>query len=196
MPKWDQIVAHSSINKLGFLESRNIMIGVIFIVILVIGYFLILNSKVKNKGTLLLEKVVTALLSTLLFSLIFACFEHTPIEEQEVNIGYFSFGELFGVYLMYSLPVFLLCGGLYSFFADIFLKNIRCRNSLLKYIAGLLVYLVGGLLIVGVFYLILLIIYEDFSELFILDLLKVSALPSLLFYHISLLYKGILKFFR
>lgn len=172
------------------------MIGIIFIATLVIGYFLILNSKVKNKGTLLLEKIVTALLSALLFSLIFAYLGHTPIEEQEINIGYFSFGGLFGVYFMYSLPVFLLCGGLYSFFADIYLNNIYFRNPLLKYIAGLLVYLVGGLLIVGVFYLILLIINENFNELFILGLFKVSALPSLLFYHISLLYKGALKFVR
>ena len=59
-------------SEAGFLESRNIMVGIIFIAFLVIGYFLILNSKVQNKGALLLEKVITALLSALLFSLILA----------------------------------------------------------------------------------------------------------------------------
>lgn len=163
------------------------MVGIIFIAFLVIGYFLILNSKVQNKGALLLEKVITALLSALLFSLIFAYLGHTP-----VNVGYFSFG----VYFMYSLPVFLLCGGLYSFFADIYLNNIHFRNSFLKYIVGLLAYLVGGLLIVGVFNLILLISNGNFNGQAILNLLKFSALPALLFYHISLLYKSILKFSR
>jgi|SRR5699024_4672120 len=172
------------------------MIGIIFIATLVMGYFLILNSKIKNKGTLLLEKIVTGLLSASLFSLILAYLGHIPIEKQDVNVGYSSFGGLFGVYFMYSLPVFLLYGGLYSVFTDIYLNNIYFRNPLLKYIAGLLAYLVGGLLIVGVFYLILLIINENINKLFILDLFKVSALPSLLFYHISLLYKGALKFVR
>ncbi len=169
------------------------MVGIIFIAFLVIGYFLILNSKVQNKGALLLEKVITALLSALLFSLIFAYLGHTPVEEQEVDVGYFSFGALFGVYFMYSLPVFLLCGGLYSFFADLYLDNIPFRNSFLKYIVGLLAYLVGGLLIVGLFTLILLISNGNFNGQSILNYFILSALPALLFYHISLLYRGLLK---
>lgn len=169
------------------------MIWVIFIAISVIGYFLILNSKVKDKGTFLLEKAITALLCALLYALLFACFGYTPAEEKEADVGYFSFGGLFVVFFMYSIPVFLICGGLFSFFADIHLNNMHFRNTFLKYITGLLVYIVGGLLIVGVFYVILLIINGNFNELFVLELFKVSAFPSLLFYHISLLYKQISK---
>lgn len=169
------------------------MIGVIFITISIIGYFLILNSKVKNKGAILLGKFITALLSALLLSLLFAYMGYTPIEEQEVNIDYFSFRGLFGIYFMYSLPVFLICGGLYSFFADMYLKKLQFHNILIKYTIGLLVYLIGGLLIVGLFIGILLILYGSINGLLISDILKVSALPSLLFYHIYLFYKKTLK---
>lgn len=165
------------------------MIGIIFIVVSVIGYFLILNKKVKNKGALLLEKATTAFLSALLYSLFIAYFGYTPAEEQEANVESFTFGSLFEVSFMYSLPVFLICGGLYSFYVDIYLNNIYFRNTILKYITGLSVYLVGGILIVGVFYAIILLINGSFNELFGLGLFKVSTLPSLLFYHISLLSK-------
>lgn len=172
------------------------MIGVIFIAISIIGYFLILNSQVKNKGAIRLEKAITALLSALLFSLLLAYLQYTPVEEQEVNVGYFSFGSLFVVYFMYSLPVFLICGGLYSFFADIYLNNVHYCSILLKYIIGFLTYLVGGLLIVGLFFGIILLIDGSINEWFILSIFKVSALPSLLFYHISLLYKKTLNFVK
>ncbi|GGN55786.1 hypothetical protein [Oceanobacillus indicireducens] len=127
------------------------MIGIIFIAISVAGYFLILNSKVKNKGAALLEKAMTAILSTLVFSLYLAVTGYTPVEEQQAGIGYNSFEGLFIIFFMYSLPLFLICGGLYSFFADIFLGKIHFHNAFLQYITGILVYLVGGLFIVGFF---------------------------------------------
>lgn len=169
------------------------MIGVIFIAVSIIGYFLILNSEVKNKGAVLLEKAITALLSALLFSLLFAYLGYTPVEEQEVNVGYFSFGGLFWAYIFYSLPVFLICGGIYSFFADIYLNAKHFGNIIIKYIVGLLAYLVGGFLIVGAFYSIILIIEGEFNGRFVFSFIKISAFPSLLFYHISLICKKVLK---
>ncbi|WP_156857640.1 hypothetical protein [Oceanobacillus sp. AG] len=64
------------------------MIGIIFIAISVAGYFLILNSKVKNKGAALLEKAMTAILSTLVYSLYLAVTGYTPVEEQQAGVGY------------------------------------------------------------------------------------------------------------
>lgn len=66
------------------------MIGVVLIAILVIGYFLVLNSKVKNKGAILLEKGITAVLSTIVFSSYLAIVGYTPVEEQQVGVGYTS----------------------------------------------------------------------------------------------------------
>src|SRR5699024_12823297 len=99
-------------------------------------------------------------------------------------------------YFMYSLLLFLICRGLYSFFADIYLNNVHYCSILLKYIIGFLTYLVGGLLIVGLFFGIILLIDGSINECFVLSIFKVSALPSLLFYHISLLYKKTLNFVK
>lgn len=122
------------------------MIGVIFIVMIVWVIF-ILNSKVKNKGSLLLEKVVVALMTSLFYSLILAYFEYIPVEEQEVNVGYFSFIGLFIIYFLSSLPVILICGGFYSFFAELYLNKANFHYSFLKYMIGVFIYLIGGLLI-------------------------------------------------
>lgn len=171
------------------------MFGIIFIAILVIGYFMILNSKVKNKGAILLEKTITAVLSTLVFSLYLAYLGYTPVEEQQANIAYISFEGNFMISLTYSLPVYLICGGLYSFFADIYLNKVHLRYAFLKYIIGCLVYLIGGLLIVGLFSAILLLTFHgSINKLFISEFFRVSALTSLLFYHISLISKMVLKF--
>jgi len=170
------------------------MIGIVLITILVIGYFLILNSKVKNKGATLIEKTVTAILSTLVLSLYLAFIGYTPVEEKQAGIGYNSFEGLFIVFLMYSLPVFLICGSLYSFFVDIYLDNIHFRTALLKYIFGFLVYLAGGLFIVGLFFTIIFLIEGSLNGLLISAIFKGAILPSLLFYHISLFSKKVLKF--
>src|SRR5690625_7678625 len=110
------------------------MIGIVLITILVIGYFLILNSKVKNKGATLIEKTVTAILSTLVLSLYLAFIGYTPVEEKQAGIGYNSFEGLFIVFLMYSLPVILIFCSLYFFFVDISFDSIHALTALFSYI--------------------------------------------------------------
>src|SRR5699024_6441866 len=149
------------------------MIGFIFVAVAVVGYFLILNSKVKNKGAALLEKTITAILSAFIFSLCLAFLSHTPVEEQQAGVGYISFMSLFIIYFMYSLLVFLICGGLYSFFADIYLDNIHFRTVFLKYITGILTYLLGGFLIVGLFFVIMVLINKGINDLFVSGIFSV-----------------------
>ena len=169
------------------------MFGVVIIAILVMGYFLVLNSKAENKGTALLEKAITAVLSTIVFSLYLAYLGYTPVEEQQAGVGYTSFEGLLIIYTMFSFPIFLICGGLYSFFVDAYFEKIYFHNTLLIYLSGVFVYLVGGLLIVGVFIAAIYLMDGNMNGL-LLDYLKISAVPSLLFYHISLLTKQALRF--
>lgn len=130
------------------------MIGTILLVILVMGYFFIINSKV---------------------------------EEQLAGIGYNSFGGLFNIYVFVSLPVYLICGSIYSFLVEAYFEQIQIRNLFLKYMIGFIVYVAGGLLIMGVFLAIMLIIDGRVYELF--GLFFLGGLAALLFYHISLLLK-------
>lgn len=80
-----------------------------------------------------------AVLSTLILSLAFI------VAEQQAGVGYFSFKGIFIIYAIYSLPVYLIGGGLYSAFIDIYLKKIQFYYGFLKYIEFVL-YIAGGLL--------------------------------------------------
>lgn len=72
-----------------------------------------------------LEKIIVSVLSALILSLSLAFLQYTPVAEQQAGVGYFSFGGLFIIYLIYSLPVYLIGGGLYSFFVDVSLDRIQ-----------------------------------------------------------------------
>ncbi|WP_010530191.1 hypothetical protein [Lentibacillus jeotgali] len=83
-----------------------------------------------------LEKIIVSVLSTLILSLSLAFWEYTPMTEQQAGIAYFSFKGLFIIYFMYSLPVYLIGGGLYSCFVDVYFGKIQFRNKFLKYVYG------------------------------------------------------------
>lgn len=105
---------------------------------------------------------------------------YTPVAEQQPGVGYSSI-----IYLIYSLPVYLIGGGLYSAFVDVYIESIQFRNKFIKYIVGFFVYGVGGLLIMG-----LLFLFDSNPSL--LDIFKVlifGALAALLFFHISIILK-------
>ncbi|WP_218212180.1 hypothetical protein, partial [Pseudomonas sp. 2822-15] len=59
-------------------------------------------------------KVITGILSAIILSLILSYMMYTPLAEQQEGIGYWAFSGLFIIYLLYSLPVFLIGGVLVS----------------------------------------------------------------------------------
>src|SRR5699024_2728304 len=91
----------------------------LLVIIFILGYFFIVNSKVDNKGAILLEKVIISTLSALLLSYIWAYFNYTPVESREAGILYESFRGLFMIYLFSFFPVYLVGGTILSFFIDI-----------------------------------------------------------------------------
>lgn len=163
------------------------MIQIILLAILVGGYFFIIKSKVEGKCSSLLEKTITAVLSALLLSLFLAFWEHTPVKEQLDGIGYSSLEGIFVIYLLYSLPVYVIVGTLYYFFLDVYFANINSRNTFSKYIINFFLYVVGGLLVVGILEAILLITEGSVNKIFIFNLFVFGVFASLLFYHITLL---------
>ncbi|MGE7921356.1 hypothetical protein ACQKM9_20810 [Viridibacillus sp. NPDC093762] len=142
----------------------------------------------------ILEKIITSVLSTLIFSLSLAFLEYTPVAEQQAGIGYNSLEGLFILYYFYSFPIYLL-GGLYSYFVDVYFDNIQFRNEFLKYLIGFLVYVAGGLLVVGVLSAIILLTDGGTGGLLTFGSLMFGAMAALLFYHISLISKKALKLF-
>lgn len=142
-----------------------------------------------------LGKVITVILSTLLFSLCLAFFEYIPLEERQVNVGYFSFNELFMIYVYYSFFIYLI-GGVYSYFVDLYFEKNQFYNKLLKYMVSFLAYVAGGILIVGLLLIIILLIDGNSPPLLISKFFILGVSASLLFFHVSLVLNKIFSRYK
>src|SRR5699024_6145500 len=96
------------------------------------------------------------------------------------------------VALIFSFPIFLTIGGFLSFFIDVTLSKLNFNASFSKYITGLLLYTLSSFLIVALFFSLPFSFVGCITTILFL-LFMISLIPALLFYHISLLFKAILK---
>lgn len=163
-----------------------VVVPFLLVIIFILGYFFIVNSKVDNKGAILLEKVIISTLSALLLSYIWAYFNYTPVENREAGILYESFRGLFMIYLFSFFPVYLVGGTILSFFIDI---KIELDSLLFNYVVKLLAYALGGLVIIGLILMVTSFISAKSISLGLGELYTIfilGILPSLLLYHVSL----------
>src|SRR5699024_69098 len=110
---------------------------------------------------------LTSILSAFIFSALIVHSVGMPIE----------------VAFIFSFPMFLIIGGFISFFADVYLNTIDFNHIFYKYISGLFIYFISGFFIISLFF-----------AFFCGNMnILIVAIPSLLFYHISLLFKAIIK---
>ena len=152
------------------------VIGFIFFIFIVVSIIFLIKIKVTNKGIALLEKALTAVLSAFIFSAFVVNAVGMPII----------------VALIFSFPIFLTIGGFLSFFVDVYLSKLNFNDTFYKYITGLLLYVISSFLIVSLFFYIQFSFVGDIN-IFLFNVFMISVIPALLFYHISLLFKAILK---
>lgn len=133
---------------------------------------------------LILEKVTVAALSAITLSLILTM---VFVWDSAEDTGW-SYLPLLFVYLIYSLPVYLIGGTLYSLLVDLSIGRIQFRNKLLKYFTELIIYAAGGVLIIGVLEVTSRPEGND-GGLYIDRVLIFGAFAAILFYHISLAVK-------
>lgn len=134
-----------------------------------------------------LEKVSVAVISSGMLALVLTINYLAGFEE----IGW-SFLPWFFIYFIYAVPVYLIGGGLYSAGADLFLGRDWSKNKLLNYFLGLAVYAAGGVLVMGLY--LLIVWYEGsstWSELLSGSLFGVLA--ALIFYHVLLGWRKMIK---
>ncbi|OLO26629.1 hypothetical protein BTR23_22675 [Alkalihalophilus pseudofirmus] len=120
----------------------------------------------------ILEKVITAILSGIVLSLGLAFLNGSM--------------EYFIVYLMFSSAIFLTGGILFSIFADVILKKIKAN----RYLLSLVIYGIGGVIVNIFFYIVL---YNEGFVVESLSMLLLGIVAALLFLHISLFTKKVLK---
>lgn len=144
----------------------------------------------------LLRKISIAILSATAFSLSLAVIEYTSSMNRQDDGSYFTISALFVLYFFYSAPIYLIGGIPYSYFVDAYFEKVTFHNAIQKYTAYVLIYIVGGLVIVGLLFLITFLIDGDVSGLRLSNTFIVGVLASLLFLHISLILTKIAKSYR
>ncbi|WP_047986291.1 hypothetical protein [Ornithinibacillus californiensis] len=100
-----------------------------------------------------------------------------------------SGSEYFLSALWVSLPVFIVIGTLFSVTIDYKLDKRKLNNKFNKYLISFGLYGLGGMVIITVFSL----IQGSISEISLLPILLLGAVPGLIYFHISLLLTTLLK---
>ena len=142
-----------------------------------------------------LRKILIAVLFTLIFSLSLAFWAYIPPSEQQAGVGYFSFIGHFIIYLIYSSPIYLIGGTLFSYFVDVCFDKIHFHNELLKYIIYFFIYIAGGVLVVGLLLIIIFLVDGNLADLLIPRFFLIGSLASLLFFHTSLVLNKTVKIY-
>lgn len=96
------------------------------------------NWEREDEKYLLKRRIIIALFSAIIFSLILSYISYTPIAEREPNSLYESFGSTLTVCFIFSVPAYLLGGIPISLYIDKFVK---------KEIIKLVFHLLGGFLV-------------------------------------------------
>ncbi|WP_017187606.1 hypothetical protein [Alkalibacillus haloalkaliphilus] len=117
-----------------------------------------------------LDRFVTALLSSFVFSFILAL----------ILIDVSGFWVSFIIVMAYSLGVFIIAGISFSFVGDYIINKIDSQNKWLNYIAGFLVYVIGG--IIGNIFFFIGLYHEGFAG-YTISMMIYGVIGALLFYH-------------
>lgn len=131
-----------------------------------------------------LVRLLSAVLATVLLGLILSSMTYTPVSQRSAHTLYESFLGLFIIYSVYSAPVFLVGGILFSTVADVITKKIQFSSIIKTYIVSFLMYSIGGIVVNFFFYMML----ADFgwgTDAFYMLVIGVAG--ALLFLHIKLL---------
>lgn len=117
---------------------------------------------------------------------------YIPVAEQQGDaIGYWSYSGLFVLYTLYSLPVFLLGGILFSMLADFLIHKIKYNVKVYKYFCAIVLYGAGGVLVNVFFYIVL---FDEGAKIESFYILILGVFASLLFLHVRILIKKILNY--
>lgn len=137
-----------------------------------------------------MRRVLTALLSTILFAIIYSWIFYVPSSQREPNVYYFGFLEISVFVIIYTAPAYFLVGLLVSLLIDKLVGNVD-RNSKWKlYFIQLGLYSLAGIL-VGLIY--LKIFSNSMYLVEIIYFLLVGFAASNLYFHLLLLVRKIIK---
>jgi cation transporter-like permease len=136
------------------------------------------------------KRLLVALLSSVLFSLVFSLFSYTPESQRSPDTYYFGIWETFFFTVIYVTPIYLIIGMPISFVIDKwFKKKWETKSYLLKVAIYSIVSLIPALIVFNVFNFGI----SPFSLQSFLKTILLSAIASNLFFHIQLLVNRLIK---
>lgn len=132
------------------------------------------------------KRILVGVIATFIFCVALAIFAYTPVSNREPNTAYISLTGLFIIYAIYSGPVFIIAGVIWSFVIDkISVKHENYTRGK-KYLSKSICYILAGIVSTLIFLFIITtgdISYN--SDTFVI--LAVGIIASLLFYHLQLI---------
>ena len=131
-----------------------------------------------------MKRFLTAVLSVVLFTTLFAWVSYTPSAQREPNVYYFGFLETSFFIVMYAGPVYFLVGIPFSIFIDELIKKTKRKSKWARYFVGLGLYSSVGAL-VGFIFPVLLV--ESIDLWGIIPYSICGFIASNFYYHLSLL---------
>jgi formate hydrogenlyase subunit 4 len=138
---------------------------------------------------ILLKKLALAILSCSVYSLAMAFFHHTPISQQKDGVLYFSISDIFLLFFLFSILIFVIGGIPFSIMIDKIIEKMNFPWRVYKYALHVTLYILAGLL-VGTIYTFGLI--EEISNSVLLH----SAFGAATFYVVSLSTPKLINFLK
>ncbi|MCR8984676.1 hypothetical protein NW801_06205 [Brevibacillus laterosporus] len=100
----------------------------------------------------MLHRIFAGVVTAILFCLVVAVSEYTPMIAREPNTYYFPFITLVIIYLVYSIPIFLLIGIPCTILIDLITNRMGISNKSKLYFVHLGLYSLAGISIALVFF--------------------------------------------
>jgi hypothetical protein len=139
----------------------------------------------------MLNKLLSASLTSFFLCILLAFMEYTPINERDELTYYFTFFSLVIIYLIYAFPITIVVGIPLSLLIESIDKKILIHSKVKRYLVNVSLFTLAGITVALFFSL---INGGNFlNRLFDLYSYIIFIFPSLLFYHISILIRLIIK---
>ncbi|SES45021.1 hypothetical protein [Psychrobacillus sp. OK032] len=136
----------------------------------------------------LIKRILIGVIATVLFSGLLAIFSYEPVSNRQPNSSYTSLSGLFTIYAIYSGPVFIVAGVIWSFIIDKMNVKHQHYSRSRRYFRKSIWYILAGIISTLIFLFILsngAILYN--SETF--GFLSLGIIASLLYYHLQIIWQ-------
>ena len=137
------------------------------------------------------KRILIGIMATVLFCVLLAIFAYTPVSNREPNSSYTSLPQLFTIYAIFSGPVFIIAGVIWSLVIDKISVRYQHYSRGKRYSRKFIWYILAGIVSTLIFLFIISgsIVYN--SETF--GFIAIGIFASLLYYHLQIIRELLFK---